>query len=310
MRHVPKDELPQRSFQKTECHLVSKWGVMQQLPDFPFASDGAFNIAAWREIVTRAAASTDPRIQAICPFGFEVTNDARFIRRNLNRFYVYLGIPPNLNPSAAWSVAFAEHLGKIVSECAPDYWGAAHCSPENERLPLGHGYRSVDIRSIPASGDLLEMYAQFICTVPIAIADEICIKPGMFDSEGTCRYFYQLSVMFHHLHFGPCAALSPKEMDVLGRLMREISTREQETGKTAELSSTSEQRAAVHRIVIPQTGRIRDHIQRLATGPNKVTVRTQDINTPLTWDATLPFPFLNANMTAVLHAYRTFGHHL
>ncbi|MFD7812033.1 hypothetical protein ACFV6E_03635 [Streptomyces sp. NPDC059785] len=272
---------------------------------------GAFDVAAWRHMVAQAASGASPRIQAICPFGFEVTHDPRFIRRDLSRFYVYLGIPAGLGPPADWAVSFARSFGEIAARRAPDYWGVANCGPGDAVVRLGGGHRSIDIRAFQVDEDLLDVYARFVCTVPLAIADGLCVAPGMFDSEGTCRYFFQLSVMFHHLPFRSCGGeLSSKEMETLSLLMREISARERATGTAVGAKSTPEQRSAVEEIVMPQTGRLRDHMRESVARSDAVAVRVQDINTPLTWEVTLPSALYEANGAALLHAYRHYGHGL
>jgi len=171
----------------------------------------AFNNRLWRNLTEDVCHQIDvnhQNFQVISPWGFEVTNDKKFLEKRLRRFYCYVGVPAteNINKNKIASeyaavihekiyhiseemyndiVLLIEH-DKLTKLRSDDYV----CKPNDKLI-------DVQVRSIEE--DILTDYANYL----------MCTLSGMLEGKGEskeiienkiCRWrFYQLYIIQEQL---------------------------------------------------------------------------------------------------------------
>jgi hypothetical protein len=115
-----------------------------------FVSNRTFRLRRWREVLDRVAAEVSENCQAICPFGFEVLGDPKFLRGDLTRFYVLLKIAPgDAGISDALGLEFATSLYSELAEWAPDFARSVQLVRCNRSTCMtGQGDPAVPVRMI------------------------------------------------------------------------------------------------------------------------------------------------------------------
>src|SRR6185312_15365597 len=146
----------------------------------------AFNNQLWRNLTEDVCHQIDvnhQNFQVISPWGFEVTNDKKFLEKRLRRFYCYVGVPAteNINKNKIASeyaavihekiyhiseemyndiVLLIEH-DKLTKLRSDDYV----CKPNDKLI-------DVQVRSIEE--DILTDYANYL----------MCTLSGMLEGKG------------------------------------------------------------------------------------------------------------------------------
>ncbi len=87
-----------------------------------FDKAGYFRASLWQSLLTKAALATGC-YDAVCPFGFELSGDNKWLSRPLYRFYVLVGgdIPP-LPEGNKIGRPFARHVMDLLSKTDPEFF--------------------------------------------------------------------------------------------------------------------------------------------------------------------------------------------
>lgn len=200
---------------------------MQQIINEPRKSmrlaNGLFDLTSWRRIITQAADNTPWPCQVICPFGFEVSRNAGYLRGRLSNFYIYLGIPGLSIPrSYHLGDVFAHNLVSALRSEFPDFYsdvrtiltpsGSICCSP------AGHKTFYVKLRA--CADDLLWDYAQYLLAAVGGVNDHTIKAVVEFERDPLSRrYLFQLCLILSYIF---PEARSILTMDNLSRLTHEI----------------------------------------------------------------------------------------
>lgn len=175
-----------------------------------------FNNTLWREILNSAGHNLLPDnipLTIISPWGFEVTNDKKYLTKHLRRFYSYVGVPPHLKGiinKTALAKKYANNILTKLNAISPqlvsdfvilfEHDQLNHLEPQNYICKPNDKLLDIQIRF---TDDILDDYATYI----ISSLDEIDLGIGEAKNHQTnqkARWrMYQLYVMheniFHHL---------------------------------------------------------------------------------------------------------------
>jgi hypothetical protein len=184
-------------------------------------ADGRFDCRRWRWLVERAVAAVDPEVEAICPFGFELTGDPDFLRLRLRRFYVYLGLPVRLWQERVDVIAAVGDrlLAGLRQEC-PELARCVHGMTLDDqevvlRPPPG---AVIHLRARPGDRPLLQQWSRYLLAIPGAFVHDELPELRRFTASKSARsYLFQVTSIFHHL-LGGEAELSRVSCDEMRKL--------------------------------------------------------------------------------------------
>jgi hypothetical protein len=186
----------------------------------PLQSD-IFALSRFRQLVDAAAKETGGdrhTLEAICPFGFELTQDAQFLRRQLKRFFLYIGSPGTFNrASDDIALTFFDHLFHNILNIDPRFADQIAVlvidrDSHFKRLLKPQGYQPqpqdkvFTIEHRVYSADLLTDYADFLISTLFELTHRTLPQLARFDSsENIRRRVFQLYIACEYIfgHFAP-----------------------------------------------------------------------------------------------------------
>lgn len=175
-------------------------------------SDISFCNKSWRDLLQNVCQRIDKNnigLQVISPFGFELLEDKKFLRRSIKRLYCYIGVPLNAKFDCdlyAISKIFSEQLlssiykiGLRKSDIAILVLQEKFNFFRADNYQCSSTDKLIDIQTRVISGGILCDYANYI----ICAVDSICSKkeePEHFfeNKRHRCRT-YQLYVMLEKI---------------------------------------------------------------------------------------------------------------
>jgi hypothetical protein len=184
---------------------------------------GSFNLASWREVVDLAVAECVDDGTVICPFGFEITQDPQYLRRDLQRFYVY--VSTGGRPSRSYDVGrlVSLRLAGHLRESYPRFYSSiGHFSwPDGPGRSNDVGPRLVQVRILNSSLSMLDEYACYLVAAPFAIINSELKEIREFDwNPAARRYVFQLAVIYIALFEAVPAPLHEKMSKLLSSIAR------------------------------------------------------------------------------------------
>jgi len=160
------------------------------------SKEGAFDLARWRRIVSRAAEI--PCVHdAIVPFGFELLGEARYLRGRLGRFHVYLAVG-DVDVEAA-TASVARSLVRLLGTEAPAFlatievmWGPSGRLYTGERPAR----RQICIWPVRGRTLLLPRWADYLAATPRALlGGKLYESPRVATDGHALRYVLQLGLI-------------------------------------------------------------------------------------------------------------------
>jgi hypothetical protein len=193
-----------------------------------------FDIGRWRSVINRAAtdvtATLHKPVDVICPFGFEVFRNRRFLLKTLRRFYCYLG-SQDASPQTASRIemlfadALRDRLEQEWREIASEFVvyktrsGIRHTTRPD--MHYSKNDRMISI-SCQASNDILFDYATYIVCAVKAICNGTLPEAKDFDhSQAARNRIFQLYLMEEVLFSSLISPLSADEDERRRRLFNQ-----------------------------------------------------------------------------------------
>jgi hypothetical protein len=226
--------------------------------------------------VNDALARVDARGTAIAPFGFEITQDHAFLKKPLQRLFVYLAVPRD-NDDGMLLSAFGDALVGTLQERHPAFAAGLHglALPNRQLVLSEQGTAVVFVFNTGDAQSALQEWARFLVLAAPCIALGTLPQIAGFPENGAKRAFvFQLAVIFHHLFdAGQCS-----EAD-LARLLplTHAPPPDLRLGKFARSvfsPPTRREDEALRDIVIPQALRVLRHLE--GPPPRRELVRVRD----------------------------------
>jgi hypothetical protein len=222
------------------------------------ASDGSFDLVRWRELTRSVCDGVDSVSSVVCPFGFEFTGDEAFLRRDLRRFYVYLGMPVDaaFDPTSAGEQYCSALLERLRRDYRAFYESLEYVVEPGSRRRLHQGgtrllyiWNPVNARSI------LEHYACYLLAVPHGVLSGQLRERIDFEHSSTSRrYLFQVSIALASAF--PTVPIEAADLKTLMGAVREHTLRPISIERTREQWSDSD-RGILHEIIEPLMRRIR-----------------------------------------------------
>jgi hypothetical protein len=228
-------------------------------------SDREHWLIRWRAYVSRAASQTSAADSAICPFGFELTADARYADRLASRCFVYLAIDDDASRV------------QCTGEFASSLFACNHPDLDAFRVVVRDG--SVEVRESCGSRTLyihsgsdatLDGYCRYIAASSLLIVDGTLYERRRFASSPSARrYVYQLTVMAAYLTDG-LVSLEHAALETLLDLIRMSPERDRLTGQSRRQRATSDEWELLQDLVLPIHEQTARYLR--ASGSQKVRV--------------------------------------
>jgi SAM-dependent methyltransferase len=275
--------------------------------------DGRFALQQWRELVAETARELGPHVQAICPFGFEVSGDSSYLLRALPRLHVYIGFPHEIESRRQeMADAYCDHMLRRLRSSYPAFVERLHgVVMPHRRMALGVGpSRVVYIRTRTCEGSLITDWARYVVISVFAALDGTLREVRDFDqSEAARGYVFQLAIMLHRI-FGDEAPLSVSDMAEIEDLARRdppvIDSLKGERGRRSD--ATVRERAAYERIVQPELDAIARLLSRPASAHDELVIsRVQDFHGEHTIQAKLSKLFLEEITARIVVSYERYS---
>jgi hypothetical protein len=165
--------------------------------------DGSFDLRKFRAYLDVAARRTNPAMQAICPFGFELFGDNSYLRKELDRIYVLIRFPPDQQNSDI-SLRFVELLCLLLKTNAPHFFGSiglVRLDKQNLLRPNNDmSTRILNVRTRGTTISALDDYAYYIMASTDGILSSQLGESAAFESTPRARRrVYQLFRMVEYL---------------------------------------------------------------------------------------------------------------
>lgn len=276
-----------------------------------------FQIGAWQRLLDSVAKELHPRIEAICPFGFELLGDRAFLARPLSRFYPLLKVPAaEAQQADALAAAFLEGLMGQLADLDPSFHASVVLLRYNRSHTLhlaGNSYRrrdtdrAINLLARVTDADILDDYAHYL------IAAIRCIPAGTL---GECarygrdvrarRRLLQLAIMAEALMAELGALSHPIRPQLLPRLRDYDSEFEDFYRGYWEAPPSAAESRLLEQTILPA---MRDYAARLRVplaGEPMVELQVQDMYTGVPLRTRLPRPHYLRLRDRVRDSYRAF----
>lgn len=179
-------------------------------------ADGSFHLRSWRDLLNRATKDLSADCEAICPFGFEVFDDKRFLSRDLKRFYILLRVlPEDAGSSDEIAFEFIDELRHRLAAQAPLFyqsvgiWRANRVTLPGRSGELSRGIdgmRMVNVLCRITRKPALEDYGRYVIAAVDGILDRTLGEAASFEQSTRARrrlfqLFQILDRSFHQVFF-------------------------------------------------------------------------------------------------------------
>lgn len=248
--------------------------------------DSQFNNYLWRSILDSIVADIDKTktgVQVISPFGFEVTQNKRFLKSNLRRFYCYIGIPNHVPLSKDCIITeFDDKLCSLLEKIHPDFYKQVVLKiHEQEFIKLrkkdyccNRNNKLIDIQLRKYSSSLLDDYADYIiCCLPAIYHGQDEPKEFLFNARFRNRT-YQLYVMIEALFGSHITNMSATQMDLLNKTYKRINNAINIFFNDAILYTTADEldKTILNQLIIPRT---EEMIATLNTFDDRIEIQSR-----------------------------------
>lgn len=183
--------------------------------------NGPFPIFEWRRAVGVAAERVG--VEAIAPFGFELTEAVRYLSAQLRYLFIYIARTPGLPERAQLVETVREALDEVLPEVARtieivDY--------DRSAIETGaaDAWRTLVIRTVDAQPPLLRTWARYIVAAALAMNRTRITAVTDFHTDLMAqRYACQLAIMHDALFASlPGGAPSLTHVATIGEHLREL----------------------------------------------------------------------------------------
>lgn len=236
---------------------------------------GSFDILLWRNMLIEAACNVSQDLHVIAPFGFEVMRNPAYLKRELNNFYVYIGVQESTFLCSSHLVEqFRVHLTTILESRVPDFFSAIFqvISPTGKTLYHLYGKKTLHIKFRPCSKDLLMDYALYlIASVGGVNKGKIKAVLDFHRDPLSQRYLFQLCLIIDRIFTPRDLHLSQEQTSFLYEQIKFLYTAETQRLSRTSTSPSSEQQAILEKVILPYFDRLEREIQRPLYNTNKVT---------------------------------------
>lgn len=240
---------------------------MTPFPETLILPSGHFNLNAWRRILSLCAQEVSSRFQTLAPFGFEVSRNPQYLKRNLNNLYVYLGTDPEFFEEEMFLVEkFKDHLTSKLYHYFPDFYLSLFqvIAPSGRTYFSKEGRRTIHIKYRPCSSNLLSDYAHYLIA-SIGGVNERKIKAVLeFKRDPLSqRYLFQLCIIINYVFSQTNLFLSKEQIVRLQEQVKRLHTAEVQGLSRAATTPTDEQRALLHEVALPYFANLGTVIQQV-----------------------------------------------
>lgn len=241
----------------------------------------------WRSTVAAAVADVPSILEAIASFGFEATGDQRYLRGRVTRYYIYALPALNLEDSC-------RPLDDLVSKLFRNSRAAERAfriviADTDVTLRDVPGSSSLYLKTVNASGRLLETYSTYLALMSPLIVSGTLLEAAAFCSAASARrYVYQLTIIAASLYEQQCG-LSTTEVDTLRGLIRQTPDRDPQTGAPALVPADSSDLVLLNDLILPMHSAV---ARFLNSGPRRRAYRVMDIHSGLAHQVTASEPYV------------------
>jgi len=175
---------------------------LNQISKHEFAEqNGSFSYIKWKRLVETIVKDIDSHLEAIVPFGFELTGDKAYLSKKLRRFYIYIRNSKGSAKSEQLKKVVMIKLAEVLSSNYPEFFNTLYeIDIQNEKLKLSGENSKIIIYERNTKEKLINDWAIYLITTPTFILNGALPDIKLFEHNNVARsYIFQLSIIYHHL---------------------------------------------------------------------------------------------------------------
>lgn len=192
-----------------------------------YCGDGSFNLRTWRALLSALAANAGaPACQVICPFGFEVSRNPDYLKKDLLNFFIYLGVD-NFDEEDQRSIvtSFASSLLLVTKRDYSEFNRDIRqiITPFGRIQLAPRGQKSIYIKCRRVTSKLIEEYAQYMLAAIGGVVNRQIKAIVEFERDPLSRrYLFQLGIMWSHIFAADHFALAGDHAEILMEHVRTL----------------------------------------------------------------------------------------
>jgi len=163
--------------------------------------NGEFDYIKWRLFVEETAKGVNSNLQAIIPFGFEITGNKSYLGKNLKRFYIYIGHEFSSTISSVYKSEMMNVLVHKMRNEFPLFFSTLYeIDIQSDKKKLVGQNSKIVIYERNIKGNLAHDWADYLISTPSNMLSKKLPDIVLFESNKVSRsYVFQLSIINHYL---------------------------------------------------------------------------------------------------------------